>query len=142
MSAVISPWSFYLRYNISALAISVLKIDVFLEVSDPGQKPCRNVGNDIFYSREFQCADLILRLSDRADCMWRMTFLYYHICFTFICSFTPVWLLNCRLHIVQSNIVSTINIIDIYVTLFSFFHKLFYTCTCLLGCRKILVKDE
>ena len=65
-------------------------------------------------------------------------------CFTFISSFAPVWLLNCRLHIVQSNIVSTINIIDIYVTLFSSFHKLFYTmsCTCMLGCRKILVKDE
>ena len=47
-------------------------------------------------------------------------------CFTFICSFAPVWLLNCRLHIVQSNIVSTINIIDTYVTLFSSFHKLFF----------------
>ena len=69
--------------------------------------------------------DLIPPLSDRADCMWCMTFLYYHKHFTFICSFAPIWLLNCRLHIVQSNIVSTINIIDIYVTLFSSFHKLF-----------------
>ena len=85
--------------------------------------------------------DLILPLSDRADCMWCMTLLP---CFTFICSFAPAWLLNCRLHIVQLNIVSTINIIDIYVTLFSSFHKLFYTmsCTYMLGCRKILVKDE
>ena len=45
--------------------------------------------------------DLILPLSDRADCMWCMTFLYF-------CA------VKHRLYI---------NIIDIYVAVFSSFHQ-------------------
>ena len=67
MSAVISPWSFYLRYNISALAISV-KIFLNLEIKHAVKEKKERLGND-----------LILPLSDRADCMWCMTFLYCHV---------------------------------------------------------------
>ena len=45
----------------------------------PGENLVAMLTMIFFYSREFQCADLILPLSDRADCTWCMTFLYYHV---------------------------------------------------------------